>query len=199
MGWLVAVICGCASDAPLNLRRAPEISLDWGYEQGADFSGMKSFGWLAGPRLTVPDPRVDAPLLEKRVREAVMNELTAKGFTHKLAGTPDFYVSYEAGLKTKLKVSAGATGYGFDPGWGWHHQGRFGSRAGGPNPHVREADAGSLALNIIEPNNQKLLWRGVAEAHIDPERDSERTKIERVNRAVRLLLERFPPKSRPGS
>jgi hypothetical protein len=39
----------------------------------------------------------------------------------------------------------------------------------------------------------------VAEAHIDFERDSERVKIERINRAMRLLLEHFPPTSRPAS
>jgi hypothetical protein len=68
--------------------------LDWSYDQEADFAGLKSFGWLPAPRLSLPDPRVDAPLLEKRVRDAVMKELTGKGFTHKLAGIPDFYVSY---------------------------------------------------------------------------------------------------------
>jgi hypothetical protein len=158
---------------------------------------MKSFGWLPAPRLSVADPRIDAPLLEKRVREAVMNQLTVKGYTYKLAGVPHFYVAYEVALKKKLKVGTGAGAYGFDPGWGWHHRGRFTSRAGSPNPYVRDADAGSLALNIIEPRTEKVIWRGVAEAHIDPDRDSERKKIERINRAVQLLLERFPPKVRP--
>jgi hypothetical protein len=172
------------------------MTFDWGYDPKVDFSAPKTFAWMPGPRLSVDDPRIDAPLLEKRIREAVASQLETRGYTRKLAGTPDFYVAYQVALKGKLSVKPVPSVYGFDPGWGWHHRGQFGSGPTGTGPYVKDAEAGSLILDIIEPEGSKLVWRGYIEAHIDPDRDSERKKIERINEAFRLLFEPFPPRRR---
>ncbi len=185
---LLAIAVGCA--------RGPSMTFDWGYDPKVDFSAPKTFSWMPDRRLSVDDPRIDAPLLEKRIREAVASELEARGYTRKLAGIPDFYVAYQVALKEKLRVLPNQTAYGFDPGWGWHHRGRFGSGPTGTGPYVKDAEAGSLILDMIQPEGSKLVWRGYVEAHVDPARDSERKKIERINQAFRQLFEPFPPRRR---
>ena len=105
-------------------------------------------------------------------------------------------MAYQIALKAKLKVSPHQSAYGFDPTWGWHHRGQFGSGPSGSGPYVKEAEAGSLILDIIQPEGSKLVWRGYVEARINPARDSEGKKIERINEAFRLLFEPFPPRRR---
>jgi len=172
------------------------MTFDWGYDPKIDFSSPKSFSWMPDLSLNVDDARIDTALLEKRIREAVASELEARGYTQKLAGIPDFYVAYQVALKEKLKVSPHQSAYGFDPTWGWHHRGQFGSGPSGSGPYVKEAEAGSLILDIIQAEGSKLVWRGYVDAHIDPARDTERKKIERINEAFRLLFEPFPPRRR---
>ena len=87
-------------------------------------------------------------------------------------------------------------GYGFDPTWGGFHHGTGGRGPLGKSKAVQEADHGTLILDVIDPAEKKLIWRGAAGTRVAPERDSERTKIERINQSVRELLARFPPHNR---
>ena len=58
---LAAVMAGCSS---------MEISYD--YDPKANFTGLKSYGWLNEPQNPTGDPRVDGnTILEKRIHEAV--------------------------------------------------------------------------------------------------------------------------------
>ena len=113
-------------------------------------------------------------LLEKRIRDAIDRVLQAKGYGRKLAGKPDFFVVYPAALKEKLDVKNMNSVYGFDPGWGWHHRGRFGSGVTGTGPYVGSYDSGTLIIDLLEERESTLIWRASAQTRVD------------------LMLERFP-------
>jgi hypothetical protein len=171
------------------------MKVDWGYNPRVDFSAPKTFNWIPGGGLSVDHPSVDVPLLEKRIRDAIVFQLEAKGYTQMLTGTPDFYVAYQIALKEKLSVDS-YRGYPLRREWGWYDRGKPVPGPGRPRPHVSDAEAGSLLLDLLDPVDSKPVWRGYAETHIDPARDRERKKIERINEAVRLLFEAFPPRRR---
>jgi hypothetical protein len=189
---LATWLAGCAA-SPVA---APRLDLDWSHDPQAGFTGFVTYAWLPGLRLSAEDPRVDSALLEKRIREAVSGELEAKGYQRKLAGTPSFYVSYEVSMQGKLDVHAVSRGYGFDPAWGGMYQGQSGRGAQGMAKDVKEADHGTLILDVIEPAENKLIWRGTVGTRVFPDTDTERRKIERINDAVKRLLARFPPHGR---
>jgi hypothetical protein len=174
------------------------MTFDWGYRPEVDFTAPKSFTWMLGPPLNTGDSRIDDPLLEKRIRDAVALQLQGKGYTWKLAAPADFYVAYQVVVKEKLRVTPSDSVYGFNPstGWQWHHQVEVSSGETGGSAYVQNAGTGSLILDIMEPQGTKLVWRGVVDAHIRPDRDSEKKKIDRINEAVRRLLDPFPPRRR---
>ncbi len=190
-----AILAACLVACAASL--GPKLELDWNHDPKVSFAELTSFGWLPGqPPVHTGDPRVDDALLEKRVREAVTNELEAKGYAWKLAGTPSFWVAYDVSLSGRLDVTAVSRAYGFDPTWGGFHPGTGGRGPLGKSQDVQEADQGTLILDVIDPAAKKLIWRGAAGTRVAPERDSERQKIERINEIVRELLARFPPHNR---
>ena len=65
--------------------------------------------------------------------------------------------------------------------------------AGTPETYVYEYDEGTLILDIVNPQNKQLMWRGSATDEVNfksnPEKDQSK-----INQAVQELLAHFPPK-----
>lgn len=181
--WIAAftalAIAGCAP-----------ISVSYDYDPAFSFASLRTFAWLPEPDERVGDARVDE-LVRSRIRNAFETQLAAKGY-RKADGTPDFYIVYYAVVTTKLQVDTmydpGVWGPGPRVGWrGW----------GGTYVDVREYDEGTLILDVFDAEAYRLRWRGTATAVVDLESEPQR-KTERINEAVRLILEKFPPPSTPS-
>lgn len=185
------LLLGCVGCALLG----PRIEVEFERSRTADFSALSTFGWLPGIGVGMTDPRVDTPLLEKRIREAILQELTVRGYEHKLAGVPDFYVAYYAALKEKLDTRSVGGAYGYDPAWGWDHESRNTSGSPYGKKIGRVYEAGSLLLDLVDPKTSKLFWRASAQTRLNLARDSERTRIERIREAVRRMLEGVPARN----
>jgi hypothetical protein len=57
---------------------------------------------------------------------------------------------------------------------------------------LSQYEEGTLMLDVIDSSSNELVWRGAAQARIDPNRSpQERTRL--INSAVRKMLDRFPP------
>lgn len=69
----------------------------------------------------------------------------------------------------------------------------YGMMGGGPRTYVREYEVGTLILDGVDAREQRLVWRGTAQAelHRDLSPDALQKKI---NDAVHKLLARFPPR-----
>lgn len=189
---LVFAVAGCSMI---------EVSTD--YDASIDFERLATYDWLPEPHKPTGDPRIDNPLLEKRIRTAVESQLAAKGYEKAGAGRADFLVGYHAAIDRRLSVQSMNTYYGYRSGWGWDDY-RYGDgwgyhRAWKSEPmfrtYTRYYDEGSLILDFVTPQTRELIWRGAAKAEVD-EADSPRTKREQINEAVRRILEQFPPMKR---
>ena len=62
-----------------------------------------------------------------------------------------------------------------------------------PETHTYQYDEGTLLLDIVDSMTWKPVWRGSAQAEVNLDADPEK-KQERIDEAVRRILERFPPK-----
>lgn len=96
-------LLGALLIAALTACSAMSISSD--YDPSANFSGFRTYGWMAVPQKSIEDPRIDNRLLDSRIRLAVERQLTTKGFEKQSSGTPDFWIHYQAVLKSKLDVN----------------------------------------------------------------------------------------------
>ena len=173
---LLVALSGCSSI---------EVSTD--YDSSVSFSGYRTYAWIPGPQERTGDPRLDNSLLDARIREAVERHLAAKGYKKEESGSPDFLITYHVALKGKLDVTT-MNNYGYGPGW------RGARMAGaGSTTYVREYQEGSLLVDIVNPAQRHLVWRGTAQAEVTPTSTPEEKKA-RLDEAVGKILEGFPPK-----
>jgi hypothetical protein len=160
---------------------APVIDVRTDYDTAADFSRLRTYRWLQTPSNAPRDPRIDNDLLQSRVRVAVNDALHAKGYTE-ASENPDFRVTYHVMLRDKLDVQSFPLYYGYG----------LGSWPGASDVRLSQYEEGTLMLDVIDSASNELVWRGAAQARIDPNRSpQERTEL--INSAVRKMLDRFPP------
>lgn len=172
------------------------------YDPSMDFSRLKTYAWLERPASEIDDPRVHDEFLASRVRLAVERELVAKGYRKPTSGQPDFLVGYHAAIEKKIdtyKINRTYTQPTY-PGnlyrpyrYPNRYPGRYPSwTVSVPETRVREYDLGTLVLDIIDGASQGPIWRGSAQAEVNFSADPEKRQ-QRINEAVRRILERFPP------
>jgi hypothetical protein len=124
----------------------------------------------------------------------VDSELAARGF-RKVTSDPDFLVAYHVSLDRRQSVQTLNSYYGYGPGWGYGYGSSYrpGYWAGAPEAYVYEYEEGTLILDIVDPENKELMWRGSAqdEVHFKSTPGEDRAQL---NEAVHKMLEKFPPK-----
>ena len=149
------------------------IEVETQHESGVSFSAYATFAW----KTEVPDPETDpegrARLVDQIVREAVESELKAKGLVP-AGGEPDLWISYVAFSQA---AAHGAI---------YHGHGGF---AGLELRRTEIYAEGNLVLEFLDGSTEKLVWRGWARAGINPEKVGKKAR-----KAVRKMLQRFPPK-----
>ena len=96
LGLAALVFAGCDSGNGPNVRTA--------YDKIVNFAQYHSFAFQRGRiinRLGVPD--TDNTLVDGRIRDAVVNQLSAKGLALNTQ-SPDLVVTYVAGARTKQEI-----------------------------------------------------------------------------------------------
>ena len=189
---LVALLGAALAGGLLAACSTLEVTTD--HDPGAVFKGMKRYAWLPEPQKKTGDPRIDDnALLAKRIRDAVDDVLAAKGYLLS-ESDPDFLVGYHVSLDKRQSVQVLNDYYGYGPGWGY----RYGSAyrpmgyAGPPETYVYEYEEGTLILDIVNPANRELMWRGSARDEVHFQSTPEESEA-RIREAVEAMLERFPP------
>ncbi|MBL8862335.1 MAG: DUF4136 domain-containing protein [Planctomycetes bacterium] len=163
---LVAVAC-------VVLGACSSLSTSFDYDTDHDFSGLATYGWI--------DRQPDS-IGMKRVRQAVDTVLVERGF-RLVEERPDFQVA--AHISSAERIQVVDWGYTYRPYGTWY--------GGGRDIDVWQYEEGTLIVDIIDPGQSALVWRGTAKKPVDrswtpEERDAE------VLAAVRALLAKFPPK-----
>jgi hypothetical protein len=171
----------------ISLGGCSTMETSYQYDRASDFTGYRTYGWIAGPQEQTGDPRIDDKALESYIRSAVEGQLGANGYEKQSTGVPDFLVCYHVALNRKLASEAIDDYYRYVPGTGQSY------RATPPwAEYKREYEEGSLILDILDGQDKKLVYRGFAYALADPSPNPEKLQ-RRVNEAVRRVLKTFPP------
>ncbi len=148
----------------------------------ASVPGIQSYGsyrWLPHP--SSGDPRVNNPLMARRIQRAVDTEMSGKGYQPVRDGRADFLVGYHVAFDEKLEVETVNAHYGYR--WG-----------GVQESYVREYTQGTLIIDVIDAKTEQLVWRGMAQAEVH-EASSPDQRQKRINEAVKKILANFPPGS----
>ena len=159
------------------------------YDPNADFSDVRSYAWLDESSGVEGDRPDVASLLDRRVRAAVEAEFQRKGIQRVDRSAAKVLVTYHLGVESKLDVDTINTGYGYGP------YGRYGGISS--TTTVREYQEGTLLIDVVEPSSKQLVWRGAGQARIR-EYSKPEEREQRINQAVKEILEKFPPGAKKG-
>jgi len=175
LAWLLVLAAACAS---------VQVHVD--FDPSADFSSLRTFAWFPRTREPTGDFRVDSPLLDSRIRNAVERELAAKGFEKVVDRDPDFFVFYHFSVEDRIDVHTVNRTY----------VDRWGYVVSLPETRVRQYQQGTLMIDVADAREKRLVWRGVGTGRLrsSPKPD-ETTRA--VNSAVAEILGRFPPGAAP--
>lgn len=177
---VLLVICGACS----TLR----VSTD--FNPAYDFISMKTYAWLDSGEKPGTDARINNDLIVDRVRAAVERTLAAKGYVKTEAVSADFMVSWFGAINTKLQLDSidhfyspyGYGALGRDPYWG----------GGMRTTTAREYEEGTLVVDILDPKQHKLIWRGTGIERLGTNKDPEAV-TKRINNAIAAIMADFPP------
>lgn len=171
-GWLAPLIMAFSCSAPLK------VNTD--YDKAIDFAKYKTFALFKSD-----SGQTISQLNQQRIADAIRSEMTKKGF-QEATSNPDVLVNSVAVFKDRTSVSSTSYGYGgvYRPYyWG-------GGGIGYTNYDVHHYKDGSLIIDVIDANTNKLIWQGIGNKEIDgPIKDPD-TKIPK---AVAMIMEGFPP------
>jgi hypothetical protein len=156
------------------------------YDKSQDFSGYRTFAWIANDPVIAPVGEVSpvSPLNRRRIVEAVETELAGKGYRQVAdRGSADFVLAFTVGARDRIDVNSFPEPYRAHWSWGWPY---FGTRA-----DVRTYREGVLAIDIFDGKTRSPVWHGRASKRIT-QSDVENAATQ-IPLAVKAILAQFPP------
>ncbi len=163
------------------------IQVSQDFEQGFDFSGLKTFAWQ--PNENNEWGLTNNDLVDRRIRSAIENTLTTQQFNRDDADNPDFLVSYDLAVEQRINSSNVSGGVSM----GRSSRGRHGSIGISTGSQISTYDQGTLLIDVVDVASDKLVWRGVSSQALPDLSDPQRL-TDRINETVEKVLAQFPPK-----
>jgi hypothetical protein len=177
----IAVLTGL-----LLLSACRPYNVNYDYDARANYASYKTFDWYAASKKAQGKAdKVENPLMDKRVRNAIELELVAKGFKREASADPDFLVTYYPVYHNRRVRTYTHVGWG----WGWRP---FGVGMGTTFANTRNYKEGTIVIEVVDYKSNELVWKSAAEGALtglDNPEDAE----ECVTSAVKRMLEDFPP------
>ncbi len=168
------ILCGCSITTHTFTDR----------DNGADFSSYRSFSWIDKHPMIIgnPVPALTNPLMEARIQNAIMEELTAQGFEFvPTGGEADLVVSFTVGARQEIDVDSYPTAY---RSWRW------GSTYIGDSVEVQTTTEGMLAIDFFDAETKSPVWHGRVEKSLS--KKDRKNEADLISRAVAAILADFP-------
>ncbi len=158
----------------------------YNYDKDIDFSKFKTYKWVEIKGATVFNNIVD-----KNIKDAVDAQLATKGLTKNDGKTADLLIGYQGAVGQEKEFSSYNSSWGYGPGWGRYGYG--GGGGGWTTGSTSTIYIGQIALDMYDPANKELVWRGVVSKTLDPKAKPDKQE-KNINKAIKKLLKDFPPK-----
>ena len=150
---------------------------DW--DETYDFSAVSTYAWM--------DQGLEGGVSEimlRRMYLAVDDDLASKGFSKVDPAVADVLFAYHTGTQDRQQYDT--YGYGAGGWWGGYWGG------GMTTTSVRTYTEGTLILDVVDRQENELIWRGSASKTID-QMESPEQRVKNIQDAVAKLMKDFPP------
>jgi hypothetical protein len=171
---------------PLALGACSSLRVSSDQYPQADFSGYRSFAWIAGDPLI--RPRGEAAQLSaltvRRIREAIEAGLAAKGYA--MVDSPvqaSFVVAFTVGTRDRIDADSYPTPYSGP--WLWGHYGE--------RPDLRVYREGTLSVDIFDGATRQPVWQGRARKEVTDVDEADPGPA--IQEAVTAILRKFPSRA----
>ena len=157
---------------------AQKISTD--YNHSTDFSQYHTYSWS---RVQTSDP-----LNQDRVKQAVDQDLTAKGWQMVPSGG-NVAITAVGATRNQQEYNSFYNGFG-GGGFGWR-RGWGGGGFGDTTTTVEQIPIGTLVVDMYDTGSKQLVWRGTASDTLSskPEKNTQK-----LDKAINKMFDKFPPK-----
>lgn len=157
------------------------------YDLQANFSRLGSYAWQQLAQKKTDNPHIDNSLLNDRVRYAIDTNLALKGYKKMSREQADFLVVYHYAIRERNRDDRSHTRVGVSRGY-WGYYGSYIVI----DDHRYDADRYELIVDVLDPKNEKILWRGSVNKKL-LQSNSPQQATQRVNQVVVDILSKFPP------
>ena len=147
----------------------------YNFDNTANFSKFKTYKWI-----TLKSEAPIDKLTDEQIKAALEAGLSRKGLTKVDADRADLFIGYQTTEHIDEQFGGRDSPYSVGPGWN-----------GSPDS-IRTVYKGQLAVDMYDPANQHLIWRGVASKSLDPKAPAEKRQ-KNLEKAVSKLMKDYPP------
>ena len=167
----------------LSLVACASARVDTDYNKGYSFRSLRSFDWLPHDMGDRSDPAAVDSRLVAVIKNTKHKKLMALNNRQQIMGMPDFWITYRVGPLVRGKPDNASAEQ--EPG-----PLQIIDPLGAP-----ELRPGDLMLEVIDPRNQRVVWRGWGHRLIPiDEAPMSRKMAKAVEHAVQKILQDFPPR-----
>ena len=174
---MVAMLTGCASNVIID------------YDRAVDFKTFKTYTILPKSDKSTEDVRLSSPLVDKRIVQAIKQNMSQKGFRLKNTSA-DIQVKFR--IDVKQEITSDSSGVTMVFGTGSARSG-IGIAYSVPSGEVRSQDKGVLTIDFISSKTGELVWRGSNSRRIYDSGTPESSE-KLINSIVKEIFEKYPPK-----
>jgi hypothetical protein len=155
----------------------------YNFDSTADFSKFKTYKWI-----TLKSEAPIDKLTDDQIKASLDAGLARKGLTKVDSDTADLFIGYQTTEHIDEKLASFGPGWSAGPGWaagGWFPSGTSSRKSS-------LIYKGELAVDMYDPANKHLIWRGVASESLDPHAQPEKRR-KNLDKAVAKLMKDYPP------
>ncbi len=158
------------------------------FDHGTHFSSYRTYSWAdstgASQAALFPNQ-----LMQERVASYIEEALAARGFKRVPTGG-QLLISYRINVTQEPVFTTFSNGFG--PGWGWDAGWGWGSGwgSGFSTTTVQSYYEGTLVIDMVDANQQKLVFQGSSSQDISS-KPAKNTK--RLCKSVNEIFEKYPP------
>ena len=149
---------------------------------GIDFTPYRTYDWGPPDALPTGDARLDNnAIFQDHLQGEIEKQFAARGIERAAPGTrPDLRIHYHASVEREVAV----------------HEVTDESRnctSDNCQPVVREFEAGTIVLDVVDASTNQLLWRGWAKDRLDGIIAHQDLMERQVDAAVAVMMKSLPP------
>ena len=131
-------------------------------------------------------------LTDARIMTGIDTQLTRKGYSKTDRKNADIYVIFHTDVRNKTTVVQDYQHMGISP----YRYGRYygyGGMMAVPVTRTYNYDEGKLLIDILDPKNNKIVWRGVATDNLKKHKTPEE-RMDYINEVMVSIFEALPSK-----